>query len=205
MAEAKPTLIESIIQRPAGHTTIEIEGREYVFKPRPEAGIAAHVAPVSVPAHIQRLLSISEGYRLYLGDEAYAQATLPDARLGVATPRSAPSLAAADLPDSRLGVESPMTVPSLAVAATTDADLGVTDDDDDDQDDDEDPDTSAGADLDAEPDAETDEGIDPDIAAMDFDQMIAVFTKLNGGKPPRANITKATLYTKLAEMMAAEQ
>lgn len=53
--------IECILKRKGG-TVAEIGGIEYHFKPQ-EGG--AHVADVKDNAHIQRFLSIPEGYRIY--------------------------------------------------------------------------------------------------------------------------------------------
>ncbi len=52
--------IESIIKRPGG-TRITLGAEAYHFQPDWEDG--PHIAEVTDPAHIQRLLSISEGFR----------------------------------------------------------------------------------------------------------------------------------------------
>lgn len=53
-------LIESIILRKGG-TFASIGGKEYHFAPREEDG--PHVCEVTDPAHIERFLSVTEGYR----------------------------------------------------------------------------------------------------------------------------------------------
>jgi hypothetical protein len=66
--------IESILQR-VGGTTVELGDETYRFVPSHPGG--PHVAEVSNPAHIQRLLSITEGFRpadgeAPVGGEAFA-------------------------------------------------------------------------------------------------------------------------------------
>lgn len=68
-------LIESIIQREGG-TTIELDKATYRFAPN-EAG--AHVCEVKEGKHIGRLLSITEGFRLYEVDETPATVDLASA------------------------------------------------------------------------------------------------------------------------------
>ena len=53
--------IECILKREGG-SKVEIGGTEYHFAPQPDG---AHVAEVSNNGHIQRFLSIPEGYRIY--------------------------------------------------------------------------------------------------------------------------------------------
>ena len=53
--------IECILKRPGG-TKADIDGIEYHFAPQPDG---AHVAEVKDNAHIQRFLSITEGYQIY--------------------------------------------------------------------------------------------------------------------------------------------
>lgn len=53
--------IECILKRQGG-TKAEIGGIEYHFAPQPDG---AHVADVADNAHIQRFLSMPEGYRIY--------------------------------------------------------------------------------------------------------------------------------------------
>ena len=53
--------IECILKRPGG-TKAEIGGIEYHFVPQDDG---AHVADVADKAHIQRFLSIPEGYAIY--------------------------------------------------------------------------------------------------------------------------------------------
>ena len=60
--------IESIIRRKAG-TTVTLGGQEYRFLPN---DLGAHVAEVEEPAHIQRFLSIAEGFRIYVEGQAPA-------------------------------------------------------------------------------------------------------------------------------------
>jgi hypothetical protein len=53
--------IECILKRPGG-TKVDLGGTEYHFAPQADG---AHVAVVKENAHIQRFLSIPEGYRIY--------------------------------------------------------------------------------------------------------------------------------------------
>lgn len=53
--------IESKIKRKAG-TKVDIDGVDYHFKPQADG---AHVCEVSDKKHIQRFLSITEGYQIY--------------------------------------------------------------------------------------------------------------------------------------------
>lgn len=53
--------IECILKREGG-SKVEIGGTEYHFAPQADG---AHVAEVSNNGHIQRFLSIPEGYRIY--------------------------------------------------------------------------------------------------------------------------------------------
>ena len=62
-------LIRSKIERAAGFSEITIEKTTYRFAPAPEKGILAHVAYVQNKDHIHRLLGISEGYEVYLGED----------------------------------------------------------------------------------------------------------------------------------------
>lgn len=65
--------IESIIKRPRG-TFVNIEGTRYAFVPETEGG--PHVAEVENPRHIERFLSITEGYRVFVSDDT-TPATTP--------------------------------------------------------------------------------------------------------------------------------
>jgi len=66
--------IESIIRRKAG-TKVQLGDNKYHFAPGEDGG--AHVAEVTEPADIARLLSIPEGFREY--GEAQAAAAKPKA------------------------------------------------------------------------------------------------------------------------------
>lgn len=52
--------IESLIRRPGG-SRVTIDGAVYLFEPEQEGG--PHVARVDDPAHVERLLSVPEGFR----------------------------------------------------------------------------------------------------------------------------------------------
>lgn len=56
-------LIERILKDGPHGTRITLWGKRYFFEPVEEGG--AHVAEVTDPAHIQRLLSITEGFRVW--------------------------------------------------------------------------------------------------------------------------------------------
>lgn len=56
--------IQSILIRQGG-TRVDLDGTNYHFKPISNERDAPQVASVLIPAHQERLLSITEGYRLY--------------------------------------------------------------------------------------------------------------------------------------------
>lgn len=66
-------LIECKIKRKGGSRIVMLDGTTYHFAPADGANAAPHVAFVTEPAHIERLLSITEGYRIA---PAAAQATI---------------------------------------------------------------------------------------------------------------------------------
>jgi hypothetical protein len=55
--------IESVLKRDKG-TRVDLGGLQYHFEPLEDG---AHVAEVTEPAHVDRLLSIPEGYKVYHG------------------------------------------------------------------------------------------------------------------------------------------
>lgn len=62
-------LIRCKIEREGG-TPVTLDGITYHFKPRPDLGSgSAHVCLLNKKPHINRLLSITEGYEVYLGDD----------------------------------------------------------------------------------------------------------------------------------------
>lgn len=64
-------LIESKIKRPNG-TVVVLDGVTYHFKPTDK--IAAHVAEIKEPKHVDRFLAIPEGYRAYLNERVEEKA-----------------------------------------------------------------------------------------------------------------------------------
>ena len=99
-------IIESIIKRKAG-TKIDFPTASYHFKPNDEG---AHVAEVEDEAHIARLLSIPEGYRLYQGIAAKPASTETSEPV---TPAAAPEVTGAAPPAA--------VTPPEALAATLEA------------------------------------------------------------------------------------
>lgn len=73
--------IECILKREGG-SKVEIGGTEYHFVQQPDG---AHVAEVSNNGHIQRFLSIPEGYRIYVepGDQGGDDEGADDERLSL--------------------------------------------------------------------------------------------------------------------------
>lgn len=65
-------LIECKIKRKGGSRIIMVDGTAYHFTPDPDG---RHVAFVTEPAHIERLLSIPEGYRIAPGGAAAGPVT----------------------------------------------------------------------------------------------------------------------------------
>lgn len=83
-------LMECKIKRPGpDFTTVELDGMFYRFKPIDGAVDAAHVAEIEHQPHIDRLLSITEGYRMYVPNRA--------ADALAAVPVLAPALTATDM------------------------------------------------------------------------------------------------------------
>lgn len=66
--------IESIIRRKNG-TKVHIDGKEYFFFSEVPDG--PHVATVDNDAHAQRLLSITEGYRIYRSKPSKVETPAP--------------------------------------------------------------------------------------------------------------------------------
>ena len=89
------TVIRCKITREGG-SKVALDGIEYHFKPRSDLGAYnVHVAEVEKKEHINRLLQISDGYELFLGDEdAPAAAVVPavpdDEPVAVADPEPEP-------------------------------------------------------------------------------------------------------------------
>ena len=75
--------IECILKREGG-SVVDLGGVEYHFEPLADG---AHVADVENEAHIDRFLSISEGYKLYHGKE---QPKGEPKQIGESTPVPAP-------------------------------------------------------------------------------------------------------------------
>jgi len=76
--------IECILKREGG-SVVDLGGLEYHFEPLADG---AHVADVENEAHIDRFLSISEGYKLYHGKQ---EPKGQPKQIGPSTPVSAPA------------------------------------------------------------------------------------------------------------------
>lgn len=107
-------IIESIIKRKAG-TTLDFPTASYHFKPNNEG---AHVAEVEDEAHIARLLSIPEGYRLYQGTAAKPAPTDPTEPVA---PPAAPEGTNAAQPAVVTAPDAPATSLEAAQAALEEA------------------------------------------------------------------------------------
>lgn len=72
--------IECILKREGG-SKVEIGGTEYHFAPQADG---AHVAEVSNNGHVQRFLSITDGYRIYgEPDDQHGDGDADDERLAL--------------------------------------------------------------------------------------------------------------------------
>jgi hypothetical protein len=180
--------IESILLRDGG-TKTEVGGKTYHFRPHPEKGITAHIAEVTEPTHIQRFLSITEGYRPFVPEVAEPVEVRDDPNAETPSiqppqPRSlvAPAAAGAAAADA----------PDLAAGAT-DAPAG---------DDAQGAGDGGSSDPGSTPEAET--GADGDtlkpVEEMTEDELRAEYAARNEGKAARANAKVETLQRLVKEM-----
>lgn len=170
--------IESIIRRKNG-TTVQMGGKTYHFWASPETGLA-HVAEVEEPAHIQRFLSITEGFRPY-APEGAETAPVPSPQPAHTAPGPVPGAdemsaheAASPVNPDALGVEG--TVPG---AVSTEAPSAA-----------------------VAPAAEATAPQKLDVDALDGDELRALYASLNG-RPAPANAKDATLRAKVKELQEA--
>lgn len=115
---ANTMLIRCLLKRKGGSNITMADGKVIAFRPDENDD---HIAMVSDPAHIQRLLGIPEGYTIHTGPVEPVKADA--APVALKAPDAPAAKPAADKPEA-----APVTEAKPAVAATTDLAAMASDD-----------------------------------------------------------------------------
>jgi len=181
-------LIRSKIEREAGFSEITIEQTTYRFAPSPDKGIRAHVAYVNERAHINRLLGITEGFEVYLGEDDATELTqglINTSALSTHVTETAPGpsavVAAGDTAAQAQaqdpGPPAPEPVPGAAQA----------------------PAPVPPADSASAPDPATEPATADDLDQMTRDELAAIY-EAEAGRKPNGRASAETIATAIREM-----
>lgn len=185
-------LIKCLKPRKQGFTEVTFDYRtaKYRFEPRPDLGISEHIASVPNPDHQTALLRLTKSYVPFT-DENGEAVRLSDLKQTLERTIEPP------MPPQTLPADQDPTGPAPdPVAAVADAGAGVVETV---------ADALAQTTAAGEPsEPEGDPGVavepakdeypsDEEIAAMDRETLVALYTNLNGGKAPRSNAKEDSL------------